>query len=72
MVINKEDLNKLIEIENKLAKNPKYFDEFCILCTIIEKCLQQKYLNNQKNYERIKAKRQLNKDYARPKKGDKK
>ena len=68
MYIKLEELNKLIEVENKLAKNKKYYNEFCILCTIIENCLQQRYKDNIKNYKRIKAKRQTNKDYARSKK----
>lgn len=65
MYINKDELNKLIEIENKLAKDKKYFDDFCILSTIIENLSQKQYKYNKENYKRIKEKRKLNKNYAR-------
>lgn len=68
MYIKLEELNKLIEVENKLAGVKKYYNEFCILCTIIENCLQQRAKDNKKNYARIKEKRQTNKNYARSKK----
>lgn len=68
MYINKDELNKLIEIENKLAKDKKYFDDFCILSTIIENNLQKRYVNNKKVWNKIKEKRKTNKKYARSKK----
>lgn len=67
MVISLKQLNQLIEVENKLCKVKKYYNEFCVLCTIIEDCLQQRYKANKKNWERIKTKRQQDKMYARPK-----
>lgn len=70
MYIKLEELNKLIEVENKLAGVKKYYNEFCILCTIIENLLQQRYKDNIKNYERIKEKRKTNKNYARSKKAE--
>lgn len=65
MYITKEQLNELIKIENKLAKVKKYYNEFCILSTIIEDNLQKRIEHNTKNYKRIKEKRKNNKNYAR-------
>lgn len=69
MVINNKQLDELIKIENKLAKVKKYYNDFCVLCTIIEDLIQQKLKANKKNYDRIKEKRKSNPNYARPKKG---
>lgn len=68
MVISLKQLNQLIEIENKLASVKKYYNDFCILSTMIEDFLQQRYKTNKANWERIKAKRQIDKNYGRSKK----
>jgi predicted component of type VI protein secretion system len=68
MVINLKQLNQLIEIENKLASVKKYYNDFCVLSTMIEDFLQQRYKTNKVNWERIKAKRQIDKNYGRSKK----
>ncbi len=68
MVINLKQLNQLIEIENKLASVKKYYNDFCILSTMIEDFLQQRYKTNKANWQRIKAKRQIDKNYGRSKK----
>ena len=67
MVISLKQLNQLIEIENKLASVKKYYNDFCILSTMIEDFLQQRYKTNKENWERIKKKRENNSNYGRPK-----
>jgi hypothetical protein len=51
MIITKDELNKLIKLENKLFKYKKHkslYDKACTLCTIIENIIQREY-NRKKN-----------------------
>ena len=65
MYLKNDELDVLVKIENKLAKDKKYYDDFCSLCTIIEKLIQQRQEMNKKSYERIKEKRKVDKNYCR-------
>lgn len=70
MFLKNEDLEKLIKIKNRLAKYKKYRNEYLFLNNFITNFLEQRQKTNAKNYARIKAKRQTDKNYARSK-GDK-
>lgn len=54
MIITNNELNKLIELENKLFRNKKckfLYDDACILCTIIENIIQRKYEKKKNPYK---------------------
>lgn len=68
MFLKNEDLEELIKIKNRLAKYKKYRNEYLFLNNFITNFLEQRQKTNAKNYARIKAKRQINKNYARSKK----
>lgn len=65
MRLKNNELETLIKIENKLAKDKKYYDEFCSLCTIIENLIQRRDKTNRENWARISEKRKTNKNYGR-------
>lgn len=75
MFIKNDELDVLIQVEELLHK--KLYDEgnssdeeknlWNTYWNIIEKLLQQKDKRNIKNYDRIKAKRATNENYARSK-----
>lgn len=65
MYINNEDYELLCDIEIYLAKHNKKL--FSKIWKLNEKLANQKQARNKKAWENIKAKRELNKNYARPK-----
>lgn len=66
MYISKKDLELLHKIEGYLfTRDLKLYIE---LYELVEKLLIQKDVTNKANWKRIKAKREINKNYARSKK----
>lgn len=65
MYLKNKDLETLKEIEIELwnTNSKNYFKLF----NLIENLLNQKEVNNSKNWNRIKNKRKINKNYARKK-----
>lgn len=63
MFINKEDYDLLCDIEIYLQKHNKRL--FQKVWKLNEKLLQQRENNNKANWQRIKTKRQQDKNYAR-------
>ena len=67
MFIKESDLQEFIKIRNRLAKYKKYRNEHQFLDNFITSFLEKRQTTNTKNYERIKEKRKINKNYARKK-----
>lgn len=65
MYINNEDYDLLCDIEIYLEKHNKKL--FSKIWKLNEKLANQKQTRNKKVWENIKAKRETNKNYARPK-----
>jgi hypothetical protein len=66
MYISKKDLEFLIKVECYLfTKNLDLYNEMYILT---ERLMKQKEKNNKASWERIKEKREIDKNYARSKK----
>lgn len=65
MHINNNDLDFLVELESKLFYIKKWHNDAMKLYEINEKLIKQREEYAKKSYDRIKAKRKTNKNYAR-------
>ena len=66
MVISKKDLEFLQKLEGYLCE--RNTELYCEVHTLNTKLITQRDKTNKANWERIKAKREIDKNYARSKK----
>ena len=68
MYISNEDLEFLIQLENKLGCLLDWTEDVCKLWELNEKLLKQRKANNEKTRKYIAERRKKDKNYARGKK----
>ena len=71
MHISIDDLNFLIELENKMGKEQNWSKDVIRLWELNDKLLRQREKGNEKTRNAIAERRKMDKNYARSKKGGK-
>lgn len=67
--ISIDDLNFLISLENRLGKEENWSKDVIRLWELNDKLLRQRERGNEKSRNAIAARRKMDKNYARSKKG---